>query len=148
MLTQDEFERLHKLEKYLDVDSQGIIWPQRGKKLNISCFSKDNKEQFEININTSKIKIEKVTYQQLYIDKTILFRIDYDGPRHINPDGTFVECPHIHIYKEGWGDKWAYPLSDYINIPNADILVLFKKFLEYINVIDIPNITNYQLKLI
>lgn len=136
------------MEKYLDVDENGIIWPDRGKKISIDCFSTDDKEQFEITINTSRIKVEKITYQQLYCDKTILFRIDYDGPRHQNPNGEYVGCPHIHIYKEGYGDKWAYPLSEYIDCKDDDILILFKKFLAYINVKCIPNIKTYQLKLV
>lgn len=147
-MTKAEFDELHKIKKYLEVDESGIIWPARGKKLIIPCYSLDDKEQFEININTSKIKIEKVTYQQLYCDKTILYRIDNDGPRHQNPDGEFIDCPHIHIYKDGYGDKWAYPLAEYISTNSNDILVLFKSFLSYINVIDVPNIKYYQLKLV
>ncbi|WP_394295487.1 DUF6978 family protein [Halalkalibacterium ligniniphilum] len=34
--------------------------------------------------------------------KTIgLLRIDIEGSPHDNPDGTTVECPDTHIYKEG-----------------------------------------------
>lgn len=147
MLTKAEFDELHKLDKYLDVDENGIIWPDKGKKISINCYSLDNKEQFEITINSSKIKVSKVTYQQLYRDKTILFRLDTSGPRHWNPDGTFVEGPHIHIYKEGYGDKWAYPLEQYISTNPSDMIVLFCDFLSYINIIDIPSI-KYQFSLI
>lgn len=145
MLTQLEFEALHNMKKRLDIDSSGIIWPDKGKKISIGCSSLDNKEKFEVTINQSKIKIAKVTYQELYSDKTILFRVDTSGPRHFNPDGTFVEGPHIHIYREGYDDKWAYPLEEYIDTNPSDMIVLFIDFLSYVN-IEIPEIKQ-QIKI-
>ena len=42
-----------------------------------------------------------------------LCRIDA-APYHINPDGTELrDTPHMHIYREGYGDKWAEPISWY-----------------------------------
>jgi len=36
----------------------------------------------------------------------------YDnGGRHTNPDGEKFEGPHIHLFKEGFNDKFAYPVS-------------------------------------
>jgi hypothetical protein len=32
----------------------------------------------------------------------LLTQVDIGGPMHRNPDGTEIQYPHIHIYKEGW----------------------------------------------
>lgn len=148
MITQEEFELLHQIEKYLDIGEVGIEWPKKGKNLAVPCYSKDNRESFEITINRGKIEVRKINYQQLYSqDKSILFRIDNIGPRHQNPDGNYIDCPHIHIYKEGYGDKWAYSLNEIIGIVTENPIELFEAFLKYINVTDTPHI-EYQLELV
>ncbi len=147
MITEEEFELLHKLEKYLDLAEDCIEWPKKGKNLVIPCFSDDNREAFEITVNRGKIEIRKISCQQLYTqDKSILFRIDNIGPRHQNPDGKYIDCPHIHIYKEGYGVRWAYPLEKVIKTDNDNPIELFKEFLKYINVVELPHI-EYQLEL-
>ena len=44
-------------------------------------------------------------------------RLDLDGPPHRNPDEAEIPCPHLHIYSEGFGDKWAMaaPADRYSN---------------------------------
>lgn len=37
----------------------------------------------------------------------VLARLDFASP-HRNPDDTTVGIPHLHIYLEGYGDKFAY----------------------------------------
>ena len=37
-------------------------------------------------------------------------RLDIAGPPHRNPDGVEMACPHLHVYREGYGDKWAVAL--------------------------------------
>lgn len=148
VITQEEFKILHQMKKYLEVDTNGIEWPKKGKNLVVPCFSTDNKEEFDITINRGRIEIRKINYQELYnADKTILFRIDNMGPPHMNPDGIIIECPHIHIHKEGYGTKWAYPLSDVMEVECENPTELFKAFLEYINIVDIPDI-KFQLELV
>jgi hypothetical protein len=36
-------------------------------------------------------------------------RLDLDGPPHRNPDDEEIPWPHLHVYREGYGDKWASP---------------------------------------
>lgn len=57
-----------------------------------------------------------------------LLRVDLEGPDHDNPDGTVVECPHIHIYKEGYGLSWAYPLQDEIDTNPFDLISVLIDF--------------------
>jgi hypothetical protein len=69
-----------------------------------------------------------------------LFRIDIEGPPHTNPDSTEVPCPHIHIYKEGYDDKWAYPLASEINTNTDDLVQVLIDFLEYNNIHNPPKV--------
>jgi hypothetical protein len=70
----------------------------------------------------------------------ILLRLDVDGPPHTNPDGTEVPTPHLHVYREGYGDKWALPLpaafTDTGNLVNT-----LREFLRYCNVDPLPEIS-------
>jgi hypothetical protein len=69
----------------------------------------------------------------------ILIRVDIDGPPHENPDGTEVLCPHIHLYREGYGDKWAQPLPPAFADP-TDLAVMLRDYLRFCNVEKIPSI--------
>jgi len=70
----------------------------------------------------------------------ILARLDYGGPAHPNPDGEEIPCPHLHLYKEGYGDKWAFPIPQ-DKFPNiGDQWETLSDFMKYINVIKQPAI--------
>lgn len=67
-------------------------------------------------------------------------RVDIDGPDHTNPDGEIVPCPHIHIYREGYEDRWAYALDKHIKTSSLDLIEVLQGFLRYNNVINVPDI--------
>ena len=59
---------------------------------------------------------------------------------HKNPDGKIIKGAHIHIYKEGYGDKFAYPITDFgINRTNYTIKKMFTILLKFCNFVEIPN---------
>ena len=61
------------------------------------------------------------------------------GPPHRNPDGEEIGTPHIHVYREGYGDKWALPLpADFRSV--ADLGTTLDDFLRYCNVTRPPRI--------
>lgn len=62
-----------------------------------------------LDVTRAQIKLTKATYQNRARQAIILMRLDLDGPPHRNPDETEVPCPHLHVYREGFGDKWAMP---------------------------------------
>ena len=33
------------------------------------------------------------------------------GSPHTNPDDQIIGGTHLHIYKEGFDDRWAYPID-------------------------------------
>ena len=71
-----------------------------------------------------------------------MLRLDLGGNPHRNPDGEEINCPHIHVYKEGFGDRWAKPL-DLNSFKNLDNIILtFYDFLNYCNAKDFPKLEN------
>src|SRR5690554_440807 len=109
MLPSLEARRLINALKEL-VNSNPAIFPnlQSYKTYEAKCVESNDK--FQIDVQRKSLNIKKCTYQTRYKKFITLLRIDIEGPAHQNPDGTEIPCPHIHIYKEGYDDKWAYPL--------------------------------------
>ena len=71
----------------------------------------------------------------------VLVRIDLGGPPHRNPDGEEVGTPHIHVYREGYGDKWAFPVPGDRFRELADVWTTLEDFLRYCNVTRPPDIS-------
>lgn len=97
------------------------------------------KIQFMFDVQRKTLNIRKCTYQTRSQGE-ILLRLDLEGAPHPNPDGTEVSCPHLHIYREGFGDRWAYPLSDYFLTNTHDLVQVLLEFLKYNHVEDLPEI--------
>jgi len=67
-------------------------------------------------------------------------RLDLDGPPHRNPDDAEVPCPHLHIYREGHGDRWAIPAPT-DRYPNTqDLFLTFEAFMNHCNITEPPKI--------
>jgi len=54
----------------------------------------------------------RITYQNRGRAVVVLLRLDLKGSPLRNPNDEVIPCPHLHIYREGFGDKWAYPLAE------------------------------------
>jgi hypothetical protein len=110
-LTQDAADTLIALPKIPSDDSINYF-PAQGERLNIALISKDKRYQFLLDIGRERMGTMRVTYQNRYNKAIILVRVDFKGKPHRNPDGQEIPCTHIHTYREDFGDKWAYPLSE------------------------------------
>jgi len=140
LLTQKEADMLLSLIKVL-AENKPILFPIPGNSAHLEVFSTSSNDKFVIDINRKgQIKISKCTYQTRYKKSTILLRVDIDGPDHTNPDGEIVPCPHIHIYREGYEDRWAYALDKHIKTSSLDLIEVLQGFLRYNNVINVPDI--------
>jgi len=59
---------------------------------------------------------------------------------HRNPDDQEIPCPHLHIYREGFGDKWAIP-APIAEFPNpTDLFPTFEAFMKRCNITLRPDI--------
>jgi hypothetical protein len=88
----------------------------------------------------SQIKLTKVTYQNRARGVVVLARLDLGGAAHRNPDDEEIECPHIHLYREGYGDKWAFPLHPDKFSDTTDTWTLFQEFMVFVNISVAPNV--------
>lgn len=68
----------------------------------------------------------------------ILARLDFGGRPHRNPDHTRVASPHLHLYREGYADKWAFPVpvGRFANV--ADAWRTLEDFMQFCNVVEPP----------
>ena len=111
-----------------------------GDSAAIPLTSVDKRENFTLDVTRAQIKLTKATYQNRARATIILMRLDLDGPPHRNPDGEEIPCPHLHIYREGHGDKWAIP-APADRYPNpSDIFSTFEAFMQHCNITEPPQI--------
>ena len=111
-------------------------YPDFGGKLSIPLLSTNGREQFLLDINRKKISL-KVTYQTRGRQIYVLARLDFNSPH-----GTEVGVPHLHLYREGYGDKWAFPVPEGMlsNPDNAWQNLL--DFMDYCHVTQQPQINH------
>lgn len=133
MLTQSEVDYL--LEALKVIVNKGIFsMPRAGERKEFDVISEDRKERFIIDINRAgRINLRKQTLQERYRKTEILLRLDVSGPPHTNPNGETISCPHLHVYREGFGAKWAHPVPADLIISD-DVFSTLISFLEYCNV--------------
>lgn len=108
-LTQQEADSLLALAKFR-ISEERHQFPDPGGKLTIEIVSEDKYESFYLDVNRSSVSLSKITYQNRARKIIILARLDVDGAPHRNPDDTEIPCPHLHLYREGYADKWAFPV--------------------------------------
>lgn len=138
MLPQSEADRLLALPKRL-TECPKIDFPSSGSFLELDAESVDGNEKFIVDINRrGRIKLTKCTYQERFKVVEVLVRLDIDGPPHTNPDGVEMPCPHLHVYREGYGTKWAHPLPAGAFADPADLIRTLKDFLAYCNITGVP----------
>ena len=135
-LTQNEADALLALEKHCLNDRSYPFSSMLGK-VEIPLQSADGREQFVLDMSRGRINLLKGTYQNRARQTVILARVDFGGAPHRNPDGVEVPCPHLHRYREGYGDKWAEPIPPEFGSAD-DLWNLLNRFLEYCNVTQPP----------
>jgi len=138
-LTQAEADALIALEKHRADDNQWD-YPGLGGSISVPLVSADRREQFILDISRGRIDLSKGTYQNRSRQVVVLVRLDFGGPPHRNPDGEEIGCPHLHLYREGYGDKWAcaVPADRFQNI--GDLWRTLDDFMRYCNIVEPPTI--------
>jgi len=134
-LTQTEADTLLAMEKQRENPSITYEYPTSGGRLMVPLISTDGREQFILDVRRKNIQLTRNRFQVRGQKVYVLARLDLDDTPHRNPDGEEVPGPHIHLYREGYGDKWAYPLPDAFTSPD-DCMVTFGQFLVYCAITD------------
>lgn len=137
-LTQTEADALLAMEKQ-KADSKKYEYPQLGGILNIPLLSMNRREKFILDLSRRKIELSRNKFQTRAREVIILARLDLEDKPHRNPNGEEVAGPHLHLYRKGYGDSWAYPLPQEFTDP-TDCMKTLSEFLRYCHVIDVPYI--------
>jgi len=138
-LTQTEAEALIAMEKHR-VNEERTDFPMGGQSVVIPLQSPDRREQFLLDLSRARIDLLKVKMQNRGRQVVVLVRLDLGGAPHRNPDDEEIATPHLHVYREGFGDKWAIPVpADRFRDP-SDIWATLEDFLRFCNVTQHPHI--------
>jgi hypothetical protein len=149
-ITQQDADFFFEMEKFPE-ENKEYQFPSSGQKLTLAFCSSDKRENFLFDIYRGSIRITKITYQNRVRKSYILRRLDLDGPTHVNPEveviplsflepynGKEIPTPHLHIYVEGYGEKWAIPATDLLVTENKDIFEMMEQFFTYCHVKQLP----------
>jgi hypothetical protein len=137
-LTQAEADALLALEKHR-VDDERWRLPDLGGGISVPLASPDGAEAFHLDIARGRINLAKGTYQSRARATVILARLDFGGAPHRNPDDQEIAAPHLHLYREGYGDKWAVPVPVDRFPSTADSWQTLMDFPRYCNVTRPPH---------
>ncbi len=138
-LTQDEADALMEIEKHR-ANEGTYAYPSLGGHVSIPLVSADRRESFRLDLRKARLDLSKGTYQNRGRQVVILARLDFGGAPHRNPDGEEIGSPHLHLYREGFADKWAFPVPE-DKFPNLDDAWLtLEDFMRYCNIVKPPQI--------
>jgi len=98
----------------------------------------DNRERFLLDLWRGTLRLSKLKYQTRGRKVVVLVRLDIDGAPHTNPDGEKIGGTHIHLYREGYDDKWAFPVDPAEFSDTANIQQTLEDFCHYCHVQDVP----------
>jgi hypothetical protein len=103
MLSQSKANELIALAKEA-ARREVFTWLQdaRQEELLIALGQKDLEFLLSLKRNPFEIKVQLRTRER----HIPLARVD-NAAQHVNPDGTILRCPHLHLYREGEGMAWA-----------------------------------------
>lgn len=142
ILTQAEADALILMEKRRESDD-AHDYPLHGS-LSIPLISPDKREHFFLDVERGRIDLLKGKYQNRSRQTVVPVRLDFGGAPHRNPDDKDISCPHLHLYREGYGDKWAFPVpaDRFTNL--GDLRLTLDEFMKYCNV-TLPPVINASL---
>jgi hypothetical protein len=140
-ITQKEADVLIAMEKHDANPSQVWDFPSTGGSISVPLVSADKREPFLLDVTSGRIDLKKGTYQNRARKVIILVRLDFGGQPHRNPDGVEISSPHLHRFRENYGDKWAEPLPQELAEYISDRWELLNKFMEFCNITRKPYIS-------
>ncbi len=137
-LSQTEADALLQMEKYR-IDSTSYAFPDLGGNVQIALQSQNQREAFWLDISRRRIALT-TKYQARGRQSLVLARLDFNSP-HRNPDDSEVGVPHLHLYRDGYGDKWAFPVPQNMLQQPSDAWQTLLDFMNYCRIVEPPNIT-------
>lgn len=138
-ITQTEYDFLMKQDKVFDDDLTSIQLGPAPIHWTRQINSSATNDIFLLDFYRGSFELSKYTINKRYRQTIIMLRYDNAG-RHTNPDGVLFEGQHVHLYKEGYNDKFAFPVSVIDVTDNDSMEVVFNKIMQFCNVKKFPSI--------
>lgn len=85
-------------------------------------------ESFLLDIWRGTLRLTKLKLQNRVRTAIVLVRLDVDGAPHTNPNGERLSGTHLHLFKEGYDDRWAYPVDPSTFTLLSDAGATFQEF--------------------
>lgn len=138
-LAQSEADAFINMEK-VKINDDEWEYPSLGGRITIPLSSQNKRENFLLDVSRGRVDLLKGTYQNRALQIVVLIRLDFGGQPHRNPDGQEIPSPHLHLYREGYGHKYAFPVpaTSFSNI--QDLWQTLQDFMKYCNIVETPNI--------
>lgn len=138
-LTEKEAQELLTMDK-VSTSSDPVELPDLGGRTDLFFVSTDRREEFCISFTRSAIMLEKRNHHLRGRRVIGLLRLDLDGPGHRNPDGGEIGPRHLHVYRKGYGLKYAIevPEGRFRNLD--DHIVTLEDFFRYCHIVTPPPI--------
>ncbi len=136
-LSQADAETLLRMPKK-PATADAFSFPDLGGRIEVPLVSRDEREHFSLDINRKRIALT-TGYQARGRQVVVPARLDFAAP-HRNPDGTEIGVPHLHVYREGFGDKWAVAIPSGMLSKPEDAWQVLHDFMTYCVVEERPNI--------
>lgn len=130
MITQSEADEFMQMAKRFVRPPATITIPP-GLDESHELVDLANRERFTLDIWRGTLRLTKLKFQNRVRTIVVLARLDVDGAPHTNPDGQKVSGTHLHLFKEGYEDRWAYPVDSKVFTLLADPGTTFQEFCSY-----------------
>jgi hypothetical protein len=135
-LVQADADSLLRMEK-IRLRDDNVTFPDLGGRVEIPLSSRDRRESFSLDINRKRISL-LTGYQTRARQTVVLARLDFAAP-HRNPDGQEIGVPHLHLYREGFGDRYAVDVPAGMLSNPADAWQVLHDFMSYCRIVEAPN---------
>ncbi len=136
MLTQAEADALIDMRKRF-LKPRTISLPP-GVDESHELIGDDKREHFLLDLWRGTMRLSKYKMQTRGRIIVVLVRLDINSSPHTNPDDQIIGGSHLHIYKEGFDDKWAYPVDPKLFRDIQDAGTAFMDFCRFCNIENIP----------
>lgn len=137
MLSQEAADYLARIAKEI-TSANVLVIPTTGTQADWEATSITGREHFYLHMRRGRKVVTQQTLQERFESNEILLRLDIDGPTHSNPDGTVVPTPHLHVYRAGFDDKWAFHVPAELDVSGGSPTEVLLQFLGYCGVAPIP----------
>jgi hypothetical protein len=127
MLTQAEADQFVQMAKRFVRPPASITIPP-GVDDTYDLVGPNDRERFLLDVWRGTLRLTKLKFQNRARAVIVLVRLDVDGAPHTNPDGQWLSGTHLHLFREGYDDRWAYPVDPEIFTLLSDPGTTFQEF--------------------